>query len=127
MRFAIVFLLISSTAFPDDGAILFKNKCSMCHQAGSGTRAPLTEVLRRMSRQSILTALETGRMKPQAAGLSQEQLEAIANYLGMPDQPALATRSGECVGDPPPMSRAPGWVGWGGDIANTRFQPANVA
>ena len=127
MRLAIIFLLVSSTAFPEDGAILFKIKCSMCHQAGSGTRAPLPEVLRRMSRNSILTSLETGRMKPQAAGLSHDQLEAIANYLGMPDQPALTTRSGDCAGDPPPMSDAPGWVGWGGDLANTRFQPANVA
>ena len=127
MRLLLVLLLVCSPAFPQDAAILFKDKCSVCHQAGSGTRAPLPEVLRRMSRKSILNALEIGRMKPQAAGLNQEQLEAIANYLGMPDTPALTTSFGDCAGDPRPMSDAPGWVGWGGDIANTRFQPANSA
>ena len=98
MRLAIIFLLVSSTAFPEDGAILFKIKCSMCHQAGSGTRAPLPEVLRRMSRNSILTSLETGRMKPQAAGLSHDQLEAIA-----PTVPVPVPASSELVPDSIPV------------------------
>jgi polyvinyl alcohol dehydrogenase (cytochrome) len=123
----IVSLLTCTTGICDDGATLFQNKCSMCHRAGSETRAPLPEVLRKKSRQSILTALETGLMKLQGSTLTPDERATLAAYLGTPDTPGVDASAGACAGDPTPMSDALGWNGWGADISNSRFQPAGVA
>src|SRR5579859_7555360 len=89
MRISLLLLFVFSPAFGDDGATVFQNKCAMCHRAGTETRAPLPAVLRRMSRRSILTALETGLMKSQGASLSSRDRAMVAAYLGAPDdQPA---------------------------------------
>ncbi|PYV14241.1 MAG: cytochrome C oxidase Cbb3, partial [Acidobacteria bacterium] len=80
-----------------------------------------------MSRKTILSSLETGRMKSVASALTPEERAGIAEYLGTPDTPAVSAAAGACVGDPPPLSNAPGWNGWGGDISNARFQSAEIA
>ena len=127
MRISIFLLLSCSTAFGGDGAAIFRNKCAACHRAGSGTRAPLPEVLHRMSRQSILTALESGLMKSQGASLSAGDRVAVATYLGTPDAQPAEPSAGACKIEPAPMSHLPGWNGWGADPSNSRFQSAPIA
>ncbi|MGH9446375.1 MAG: c-type cytochrome, partial [Terriglobia bacterium] len=63
------------------GAIIFQQKCASCHRVASTSHAPSPDVLRRLSRASILTTLETGAMKMQGAGLTQAQREAVAKFL----------------------------------------------
>ena len=69
---------------PPDGAVLFQKRCATCHAANSQTRAPLIESLRQMSKNSILTALQTGEMRAQGAKLTRAEREALAGYLADP-------------------------------------------
>ena len=80
----------------------------MCHRLESGTRAPLPEVLHKMSRRSILTSLETGAMKSQGAGLTSDERASIAAYLGTADDAAASPSAGVCAVDPGPMTDALG-------------------
>src|SRR5215471_10299 len=66
---------------PTDGATIFGDHCTACHRPNSGTRAPLPDQLRRMSRESILRALESGVMKRQGTELTQVERTAVAKYL----------------------------------------------
>src|SRR3989442_8861206 len=61
---------------------LFQTRCAQCHSTNSTVGAPLPETLRQMSWQSILAALETGKMKGIGDQLAAPQREAIAKSLG---------------------------------------------
>lgn len=113
----------------DDGQMLFIEHCQSCHRPASQTRAPLPAVLSAMSRESILAALDTGKMKSQAMKLTQTQRRALAEFL--------APVSTEGVGQPNPCPASPKdgaswpaaatWNGWGVDNLNSRFQRAEAA
>src|SRR5438445_10506951 len=78
---ALILAVSASWAESPQGADIFERKCATCHRANSGTRAPLPEVLRQMSRDSILRALESGAMKPQGDLLSAPVRAAVAEHL----------------------------------------------
>lgn len=100
---------------------LFQMTCSQCHNAGNNVGALLPETLRQMSWQTILSALESGKMKTIGDGLTGAQREAIAKSLGTSGTPPLPSSS-KCS-SPPPQRSSTNWNGWS-DAANTRFQPA---
>src|SRR5258708_5593179 len=124
MRTFLLLLLACSTGFCNDAALIFNQKCAACHRAGSGTRAPVPEVLYQMSRRSILSALETGLMKTQGAGLPPTERALVAAYRGPPDVSSVEPSAGGCTAAPEPLSGLAGWNGWGADISNSRFQSA---
>ena len=104
------------------GESLFKARCASCHDPAT-ERAPPKVALARRFPDDIATALKTGVMQPMAAGLSDEDIHAIATYLG-------ADGMTEQAGDPPACARSgkfslsgPGWNGWSIDARNSRFQP----
>ncbi len=108
-------------------AQLFKQHCASCHQNGAAAaRIPQVAALRTMTPMAILRTLESGVMKQQAAALSVNERQAMANYLGT----AVTTeRKREEIPNPCPASAAawkdgPGWPGWSPGLANTRFQQA---
>jgi polyvinyl alcohol dehydrogenase (cytochrome) len=115
------------SAAPIDGAALFQKKCATCHRPDSGSKAPLPDGLRQMSRESILAALETGKMKWEGRWLSKPQRVAVADYLGSPTLSEAVKMSGVCRKDVDPPANAPIWNGWGVDSHNTRFQSAQAA
>ena len=81
MRTACALLLALSASWAaqgPQGADVFQNKCASCHRPGSGTRAPLPNVLRQMSRDAILRALESGAMRAEGALLSASERVAVA-------------------------------------------------
>ena len=87
-----------------------------------------------MSRDSILRALESGKMKTQGTQLTRVERAAVAEYLSDtkasagPDQTTAVT--GFCSTRPVPPQDPPGdpvWNGWGVDTRNTRFQPPQAA
>ena len=66
-------------------AQLFAQNCASCHEtaaAAPGARIPPVSVLKTMTPTAILRALESGIMKTQAAVLSTNELQAVANFLG---------------------------------------------
>jgi polyvinyl alcohol dehydrogenase (cytochrome) len=114
------------------GAAIYKAQCAACHDSPA-TRAPDRETLGLKTRSAILASLVSGTMSVVAKDLSSADKRAVAEYLGSPADPAkpstaLATavcaHDPAALGDPLAGSR---WIGWGADLANTRFQPQKAA
>ena len=89
-------------------------------------RAPEPAALHLMSQRFILAALNSGRMKFEAKGISKAQKLAIASYLAAPDSPVVAF-TGYCARDLDPPANPPQWNGWGADAGNSRYQPSRAA
>jgi len=123
------FLILTGAAHAQtqalDGAALFQSNCATCHSAGSIAGAPLPETLRQMTAKSILSALETGKMRVMGQALAAGQREAIAKYLGLPSGVEAMPASARCSSSAS-LKGAAAWNGWA-DAANTRFQPAKAA
>jgi mono/diheme cytochrome c family protein len=67
---------------------LFQKNCATCHMSSqAAARIPQLDVLKRLTPVAILRTRETGVMKAQAAQLSTNERQAIANYLGKPVTP----------------------------------------
>src|ERR1700740_1164746 len=75
--------LFSLPTHAQDGAVLYKDHCAICHESGTSgdSRAPGRAVLSQMTPEQILQALEKGAMKLQAAERSRAQRLALAEYL----------------------------------------------
>ena len=110
-----------------DGAAIFDRACATCHRAGSGTRAPMPEVLRQVTRENILRSLETGLMKSQGSLLTQAERGAVAVYLGRPPKADQKPAAGSCENPTPWVGQDSGWNGWSVGTSNSRFQPGAVA
>jgi polyvinyl alcohol dehydrogenase (cytochrome) len=113
-------------------AQLFLKNCASCHasSAQAGARIPQMDVLKALSPVTILRTLERGAMKPQAAHLSTNERQALANYLGAP---VVNERRREEIANPCPAEPAakgpvwkdgPNWASWGPGLNNSRFQSA---
>ncbi len=128
--------LCSVPAHAQNGAVLYKDHCAICHDAGTSgdSRAPGRDVLAQLAPEQILQALEKGAMKAQAAERSRAQRGALAEYLsGKPlssEVPNTIPKSAFCAAGAPASRNdlnGPAWNGWGVNITNSRFQPAEVA
>jgi len=117
------------------GQGLFMENCSTCHKnADEAPKAPSQQTLMQMTPESVLAALTTGPMSVQAGDLTDAQKRLIALYLG--GRPLGSAEAGDakrmsnhCASNPDlgnPLA-GPSWNGWGADLSNTRFQPANAA
>ena len=102
-----------------DGAAVFAGACRSCHQAESATRAPAEEALRRLPRERILTALESGSMKAQGDALTPGERAAVALFLAIKPVGEVAELR-RCAVAMPALRETGGWQGWGVDLANTR-------
>lgn len=115
-------------------AALFGTYCAICHEGpGANPQAPRLEVMRRMTAEQVLAALETGSMRARAAERSRAQRRALAEFAsGKPVESGSVARmpaSAFCgVSASRPASLAgPTWNGWGHGLTNARFQPVSVA
>jgi polyvinyl alcohol dehydrogenase (cytochrome) len=133
MKLSCLLLIGRALAFAADDpypAALFQKNCSACHQAGSeaAARIPQISVLKTRTPNSILRTLESGVMKQQAAVLSTNERQAVANWLGTP---VTLERRREEISNSCPAGAAwknnPGWSGWSPGLVNTRFQSAQDA
>jgi polyvinyl alcohol dehydrogenase (cytochrome) len=112
-------------------AQLFKQHCASCHEtaaASPGARIPPVSVLKTMTPTAILRALESGIMRAQAAVLSTNERQAVANFLGTA---VTVERSRDEITNPCAAGAGwkdgPGWSNWGAGLTNMRFQPAKEA
>src|SRR6185369_1634142 len=98
----------------------FQKNCASCHQAASGAEARIPQIatLKTMTPAAILRTLESGIMKAQAAPLSGDERQKIANFLGT----ALTVeRRREEIANPCPTGapggstwkNTPSWNSWG--------------
>ncbi len=63
------------------GKAIYDRSCAACHDNPEATRSPGLDTLRRMSSTNISYALLDGKMKLQAAGLSDIEKNAVTQYL----------------------------------------------
>jgi polyvinyl alcohol dehydrogenase (cytochrome) len=136
--FAFLTLVLSAAPVlaQPNGAELYARACAQCHESSdTEIRAPKGEVMRTMTPEAILRALQSGSMKPFAQQLSTVEQAALAVHItgrAFTQQAAAVTPAHEanCKDGTPtvfqPIER-PAWNGWGADIANTRFQSAKAA
>jgi polyvinyl alcohol dehydrogenase (cytochrome) len=121
-------LLSASILSAQDGPALYKKSCAVCHDAGVG-RAPSRETLHAMTPRQVLAAMESGAMISMAASLTEAERRAIAEFvteksLGQDSEmaPSKQAMCGAASGDFRDPMAEPHWLGWGNDLANTRFQ-----
>ena len=113
-----------AAAAADHGRALYEERCATCHDTATD-RTPPREVIANNPPTFILAAMRTGIMQPMAAGLSEDDMKAIALYLspvsgargaaGDPDANAIWGASSatmpldgpKCEGPTPPVASAP--------------------
>lgn len=122
-------MLMASGAAAQDGATVYGAQCASCHGASESDAPPATTpgltTLRRNSPEAILNALLNGKMRIQAAGLSDAERRAVSEFLGgralrATPPSALAPR---CTSSPAFRGDAArgDWNGWGNGVENARF------
>ena len=116
----------------ESGWASFQTRCSICHSNPGPNQGPTAEEIRLMTPERIFEALTTGKMKNQGDGLSEPQIRRIAEFMsGRPMGSAGAGDAKDmmnrCRSNPTLSNIDPGWIGWGLDAGNTRFQSARGA
>jgi polyvinyl alcohol dehydrogenase (cytochrome) len=126
MRCWWILLFLVRLGFAADGAALYRQTCSVCHDQGS-ERAPSREALGGMTAQHVLDALEFGPMVSIAGRRTAVERRAIAEYvtgksLGQELQ-TTPSKEAMCSETAPLRSLdGPLWNGWGVTRENSRFQ-----
>ena len=128
MRLCLLFLFLPALWAADDpyAEQLFQKHCSSCHRSAAGAegRIPQIAVLKTMAPVVIQRTLDNGIMKAQAAALSADERNKLANFLGTA---VTVERRREEIPNPcpagAPWKDGAAWSSWGG-LTNTRFQSA---
>ncbi|MEP6716585.1 MAG: PQQ-binding-like beta-propeller repeat protein, partial [Terriglobia bacterium] len=114
------------------GVNLFANNCTSCHGNPPVEHAPSESTIKTMSPERIYEAITTGVMANNARMLDDTSKVLLAEYMGgrkldKSDAGAKKSMPNPCPSDPQIKDLSgPVWNGWG-DLANTRFQPAEAA
>lgn len=114
-----------------DGGALFEEHCAACHLGDVVPRALAIDNMRAMAPAAIVGSLTDGVMQQQGAELSPEERRAVAEFISGRSVAADAGPGvGACVpstADWPGLDGGAQWNGWGVDVRNARFQPAEHA
>ena len=106
------------------GGRLFDTHCASCHD-DPAMHAPSREALSGFSMETVMVALEFGKMQPMAAHLSKQERWLISNFLAGSAPPDtwmaenLCTNAGE-------GSATPYVVNWGLGTDNRRYVPEQL-
>ncbi|MGQ9426637.1 outer membrane protein assembly factor BamB family protein [Gilvimarinus sp. F26214L] len=68
------------------GRAVYDQTCATCHDNPEATRSPSLTTLKQMRVQSLTYALNEGKMKTQAAGLSSDEKRVLIEYLAGMEQ-----------------------------------------
>src|SRR5215471_4926556 len=72
--------LQQNAATSPEGAALYQERCAACHD-NPQDRVPPLFLIRRRAAEDVIQTLTTGVMKQQAAGLTADQIRALAVHL----------------------------------------------
>jgi polyvinyl alcohol dehydrogenase (cytochrome) len=123
---------------PDGGAI-YQKRCAVCHD-NPQDRVPPRATIAALSIDAVTRALTTGVMQQQAAGLSADEIQALAGFVtgtlvppnplpqnagtaARATNPAVDVNANHCPNNPPARLAGTMWNGWGRDLRNSRYQP----
>ena len=98
-----------------DPEALFAARCKSCHEPAIG-QAPDRGQLHTRSSQEIMAVLTNGPMQPMSAGLSADEISALANLLGSASSEAAAAAGG--AGGNASASSAPAFAMAPADVAD---------
>src|SRR5437867_2795758 len=112
---------------------VFQQNCGTCH-GHDGKQAPSITDLQNYSPERVYEALTTGKMKDQAAQISDVQKRQIAEFLagrpvGSDEAGDIKKMTNPCAANPPMLDPAagPAWNGWSPGTNNARFQAGSAA
>ena len=132
---AVLFLGLVTTAQTgcaqqSEGEVIFGESCAECHSSAQSGRTPSVFSLSSLSPRAIVSALENGVMQSEGAALSRDQRIMVAEALtnrrySETTLPAAAFCSEQStqVFEIESVS----WMGFGGNIEGTGFQPDDRA
>jgi polyvinyl alcohol dehydrogenase (cytochrome) len=118
------------------GGALYAQHCATCHDAGDQqSRVPSRSALQLMSFEHVLRMITSGSMADMTKDRTDDERKAIASFVTgriSSDPPMIVRNEGsaECANRPFRFGEALNslqWNGWGVDLNNSRFQPAEVA
>jgi polyvinyl alcohol dehydrogenase (cytochrome) len=107
------------------GKKLFDKHCASCHD-NPAMHAPSREALGGFSKESVMVALEFGKMQPMAAHLSKTERGLIAIYLAG-SAPADEWIAEHRCGDPASADATEYVANWGLGEHNRRYLPTDLA
>ena len=102
------------------GEKLFDKHCSSCHD-NPAMHAPSREALSGFSKETVMVALEFGKMQPMAAHLSKTERGLIAIYLSGSDSDAFDWITANSCQAPVGPDSTPYVSNWGQGDGNRRF------
>ena len=113
------------------GAKLYAKRCAGCHEGGA-FRMPSRSQLGSLTSTAILSILNGGVMKRQAASMTPVDRETVSRWLGRKTSvPVDASRlANACPENPqitPQRNAMASWTSWGGGLTNLRFQSGGAA
>lgn len=115
----------SAAASGPDGAAIYLAMCATCHEAG-GPPYLNRFALSAAAPEYIIHMLARGVMHLQGAALTPRERIAVAEYI-TGKQLTPTPPSNACSTQGPSGFAGPRWNGWGVDLENSRFQPADDA
>jgi polyvinyl alcohol dehydrogenase (cytochrome) len=112
------------------GEQTYLSTCAACHTTSNSNLAPARDLLAGMSSRAVFAALTMGKMRVQSESLSNEEREAVAQYLTnqkleeiVLPQSAYTTFS---ISDKDIKSEF-NYSGWGGDMEGSGFRSTTQA
>src|SRR5580700_3107434 len=104
-------------------ATLYHQHCATCHENPGSTRAPALNVMRQMSPEAIVNALESGLMKEQGKALaSAADRRSLAEWLTGKTIGSGPATAGFCENRTAAFDLGENsWDGWGNGVVNHRF------
>lgn len=112
-----------------DGADLYAQNCSNCHE-GQVAKAPHFSLIQQMTSNALFTTQETGIMREQASAMTSAEHKAVAEFISgtkLSDSPLLSSALTCEIGSSPfDFSATPDSAGWGMTLNNQRYQPTSV-
>lgn len=115
------------TAQEPDGQALYEERCAACHEGGA-PKAPHREMIALQTRGTIVKAMSEGVMMDQSAGLTGDEMAAIAAYLSQLEVSASAAEPPRChATDWYDARKTAGFEGWGLDENNHHYIAPEVA
>ena len=111
------------------GKKIFYASCYACHKDTIGNVAPGYSVMSSMTPRAILASMDNGKMRQQAAKLSEKERKAVAEWLTNSELKTTVLPKEAYTSFSIHENQGPvfDYSGWGGNIAGTGFRSAEQA
>ena len=112
---------------PNSGKSIFMQACYGCHKDTAGHLAPGITILSSLTPRAVLAALDNGKMRQQAAGLTEEQRKTVAEWITgrKLKTDAVPVEMHATFPIRPDEPSAYNHSGWGGNLAGTGYRNAS--